>query len=138
MIIPRFFGSVCETGKLVLDDQPRWLGLLGRLRGRRVVVTLAAEKKARSLRANRYLWGVVYEILSSWSGHDPEEIHEAMKARYLPKREITLPTGEVLELPGSTAALSTADFAIYIERVKAFAAQSGCYVPAPNEVEVEI
>lgn len=136
MLVPRFVGQVTDAGALHLDDRPRWLRLLSRLRGRRVVVSIQPEKKARSLQANRYLWGVVYAVLSEWSGHDSDEIHEAMKARFLPRRELNLPTGEVLDLPGSTAVLSTADFAAYVERVKAFVAESGCYVPAPNEVEL--
>ena len=79
-----FTGKVHE-GLFRPDLGPRWRGILARFEGRRVTVTLEQERKRRSLRANAYLWGVVYRTAAEWSGHDEDELHELMKARFLPR-----------------------------------------------------
>jgi hypothetical protein len=98
-----------------------------------VVLTVEPERFNRSLRANAYLWGVVYATLAEWSGHDADEIHEAMKRRFLGTREFTLPSGTRCSTTPSTACLDTEQFARYVDRVKQFAAEQGCYVPDPGE-----
>ena len=136
---PRFAAEVSDKGELRIADPIRWRARLSRLSGKRVLVTVQREKHARSLKANAYLWGVVYEVLAEWSGHSPEEIHEAMKMTFLPRRQLTIKaTGEVMDIPGSTATLDSEAFSDYVSRVKLFAAESGCHVPDPDEVEVTL
>jgi len=129
-----FTGTV-ERGAFRPDMRPRWAGILGRFEGRRVTVSIEPERKHRSLRANAYLWGVVYRTASEWCGHDEEELHELMKTRFLPPRVVALPTGEELTGPGSTADLTTDAFAEYVAQVKRFFAEHGVYIPEAGEYE---
>ena len=137
-MIPRFAAEVMDNGELRISDAVSWRARLAHHRGKRVWLIVQREKHARSLRANAYYWGVVLAVLSEWSGHTPEELHEAMKVRFLQRREVVLPTGEVLDAAGSTAGLDSLAFSEYVDSVQRFAAEQGCYVPEPDEVEVTL
>jgi len=43
------------------------------------------------------------------------------------------PDGEVMKSLGSTTKLSTQEFEVYMENVRAWAAEYGCEIPLPNE-----
>jgi hypothetical protein len=131
------FGGTVKEGLLKLDLPARWRGLLGRLEGRRVEVVIRPERKHRSLAANAYLWGVVYAEIAAWSEHTDDEIHEAMKAKFLPGREVMFPTGEILPAR-STKLLDSTEFSEYVSKVKLWAAEQGLRIPEPNEVEVSL
>lgn len=128
-----FVGTV-RAGQLVLSEPARWRGFLARHEGKRLSLAVRRERVRRSLQANAYLWGVVYQTIAEWSGHTEDEIHEAMKELFLPKRELLLKaTGETLPMGGSTAVLDNVAFSKYVSRVKAWAANCGVYVPEPHE-----
>lgn len=110
---------------------------LQRWTGKRVLVTVTKWRERRSLKANAYLW-IVYGYIAEWSGHDADEIHEALKAKFLQSREFVTPHGEALAAPGSTAALDSFDFAEYVSKVKLWAAENGCTVPEPGDAEVSL
>lgn len=137
-VIPIFRATVDQEGQLKILDLSRWRGYLARLKGREVSVRVDLERAGRSLKANAYLWGVCYAILAEWSGHEREEIHEAMKGRFLRGRRVVLPNGEVMEVAGSTKDLDSAGFAEFVQKVKRFAAENGCYIPEPDEVDVTL
>jgi len=122
-------GEISPIGPLA----PRVRVRLQKIKGKRALVTVEPERKRRSLPQNAYMWGVVYPCIAEWSGHDVDEIHEAMKALHLPARETALPTGEVLNVPGSTARLDSAEFTDYLGRVKRWASEQGLYIPEPDE-----
>jgi hypothetical protein len=85
-------------------------------------------KKDRSNEQNRYMWGVVYRLLADYTGHSPEEIHEAMKYEFLLNHE------SKLKVPRSTSELSTLEMEDYLSRVREFASMElGVYIPEPNE-----
>ena len=131
----RFTGTV-KGGKVIFDQPTRWRGAVARHEAKRVELTLAREKKARSLKANAYLWGVVYRTIAEWSGHDEDELHEVFKGMFLPARELMFPTGEAVEARGSTKVLDSFAFAEYVSKVKLWAAEQGVHVPEPDEMEV--
>lgn len=133
-----FHGFVNPQGELKLEDPVAWRGFLAKLQGKRVAVTVKADRKHRTLQANAYLWKVVYGLIAEWSGHEPEEIHEAMKEKFLNRTTLDLPNMKTLVVPPSTASLDTVEFAIYIDRVRRWAAESGVNIPDPNEVEVTL
>jgi hypothetical protein len=99
-----------------------------------VAVLVEPEYQPRSGQANKYLWAVVYGALAEWSGHETEEIHEAMKARFLFPRMVTMPDGSTTEIAGSTAALNSLEFGEYVDRIIRYAAECGVVVPAPGEI----
>jgi hypothetical protein len=124
-----------EGGKLQPTYQQK-LTIGGFLSGhgeKPIEVKFSRPVKTRSNNQNRYLWGVVYKIISDESGHTPEEIHTAAKQMFLPRKFIMLGNVEI-EIEKSTAELSTAEFELYQERVRAWAStELGFRIPLPND-----
>ncbi len=122
------FCGVVKRGRVELDNPERYLVHLSSLEGKRVELTIASERRNRSLNANAYYWGVVVEILAEHFGYSPEELHEALKWKFLKLHEDT-----GLVTVRSTAKLSTKEFGDYIDSVVRWAAQEGCYIPPSEE-----
>lgn len=99
-------------------------------RAAQMIATLPPNKKwqievkewrgKRTNAQNRLLW-VIYTAIAKATGHTPEEVHEAMKAKFLPPRVIEL-AGEPVTIPPSTTATDVPEFSEYVERVVSFAA----------------
>lgn len=83
-------------------------------------VQFAPHKANRSLQQNAYYWALLTEIAKG-TGHTSEEVHEAMKAKFLPPRFVEL-GDEVIHYPATTTKLDTAEMTDFIERVRAWAA----------------
>ena|SRR5688572_2286426 len=133
----RFVGTV-KKGALILSEPARWRGMLAHHEGKRLAITVARETQRRSLKANAYLWGVVYPTIAEWCGHDSEELHDVFKAMFLAPRELLLPTGELMNARGSTAVLDLEQFSEYVSKVKRWAAEQGVYVPEPDQMEAAL
>lgn len=92
-----------------------------------VVVVVRPAQRARSLAALAYYWGVVVEHIADHTGHTPDEVHELMKTILLPKHLVVADgNGEIVEdrvVGGSITALSSAEFAAYVDRVREYAAE---------------
>jgi len=91
----------------------------------------------RSQQANRFYWGVVVELLSEYTGFTPDEMHEWLKMKFIPKQlAVCDGNGEVegeFVIGGSTRKMSTAQFADYIETIREWAASKlGVVIPDPN------
>lgn len=132
--VPIFRARVNEQGQLQPREVGRWAGFLSRLRGKDVEVIVRPERKHRSLNANRYYWGVVAACGAEWSGHDPEELHEVWKGMFLPRIQYVLPTGELVDRPGSTADLDTEAFSAFVNKVIRWLLEQGVNVPDSSEV----
>jgi len=87
----------------------------------------------RSSQQNRYLWGVVYEILSEELGYTVDDIHEIMKGRFLSKPMRLW--GEEDSIHRSTTELNTIEMEKYLEDIRMLAAENGINIPEPHEVE---
>jgi hypothetical protein len=117
-----------ENGVILMTPSLR--DVIRKHEGRQVNIEIKRyyPKKDRSNEQNRYMWGVVYRLLADYTGHSPEEIHEAMKYEFLLSRE------SKLKVPRSTADLSTIEMEDYLSRVREFASlELGVYIPEPNE-----
>jgi hypothetical protein len=111
------FRGVVKQGKLKFDAPDKFMVYLSGLEDKRFELTLQKERHARTLSQNAYYWGVVIEILRNHFGYEAEELHEALKIKFLSKHEDSnLPT------VGSTAKLSTVEFCEYIDRIMEWAA----------------
>ena len=84
-------------------------------------VEFGLHKAKRSVEQNKLLWAI-YTEMASGTGHTPEEIHEAMKAKFLPRRVITV-GDEEFPILGSSAKLDVGEFSNFVEQVQVFAAQ---------------
>lgn len=132
--VPVFRAFVDQQGQLRPREVGRWAGFLARLKGKSVEVVVRTERKHRSMKANAFLWGVVYAAGAEWSGYEPEEFHVAMKLLHLPQKEMVLPTGEVIQTVGSTRELDTEQFGAYVNKVVRWLAEQGVPVPSSSEV----
>ena len=128
------FSGTVKQGKFLPDDPAKYQGRLARLEGRRVQLSVGRVQSGRSLSQNKYLWAVVYGTLSEWSGHEPEELHEFCKDKFLPSEQKQLPNGEVMVRPPSTKTLTVEEFSKYVDEVVRWAAEQRVYVPDASEV----
>ena len=131
-MIKKLHTGTVKNGKLVPDDPALFCKAFYQHEGGRVNVTVEKYTKKRTTQQNRYLNGVVYEIIADWSDNTRDDIHEAMKSMFLVPKEIC---GVVVA--GSTTGLTTAEFNDYVEKIRAWATQQGVYIPNANEVEYE-
>jgi hypothetical protein len=126
-----------ERGKLLVDRARLWAEVEVLPDGD-YVVTIERAKRTRSDDQNRYYWGVVVDILSEHTGYEPEEMHEWLKAEFLPKKALGVVTqhGEIVEhtICKTTTTLSTTEFnRDYWERLQRWAAiELGVVIPDPD------
>ena len=104
------------------------------------IFTVTPNRKTRSNQQNAYLWGVVYPAVllglkdAGWEITDEEQVHEYCKQAFAAREVINKDTGEVLSLPSSTARMQTAEFNVYVDKIKAFALEYlNITIPEPNE-----
>lgn len=132
---PAIFVAPVRDGKPVLSpsQRKRLNAAFARREGDEVRIEISQRTKSRSNAQNRYMWGVVYEIIASETGHTTEEIHEFMKAKFLPRSFLVIGNDEQ-QLTKSTTTLSTFDMEEYLEKIRAFAAtELGTKIPLPHE-----
>tara|TARA_Y100001973_G_C5135960_1_gene300313 strand:+ start:370 stop:762 length:393 start_codon:yes stop_codon:yes gene_type:complete len=123
--------GVVKSGKFVPYNVEKLNIEMKCLEGKEISISVFKKKKNRSNPQNRYLWGVVYEIISDFTGYTREESHESMKNMFLKVINDVLP-----DTIKSTAKLSTDEFETYTENVRRFwANEYGLYIPEPNEVD---
>ena len=123
-----FHGRVIE-GKIKLDDPTAWRALLYGFEGKEVELRLCRYRQMRSLSQNAYYWGVVIALLGEYCGYDPDQLHDALKLKFLVDRQ-----NEQYGLVKvrSTSDLDTAEMTEYIEQVRRWAAEIGCNIPDPS------
>ncbi len=106
---------------------------VGRFDGRQVRIMARPPHRTRSVRQNAYYWGVVLTTIGNECGHTSEEVHEFCKQKFLPRAFIMI-ANEEREVFKSTTDLTAQEFELYLERVRAWAAQElRLNIPLPNE-----
>jgi hypothetical protein len=127
-VTPIFTGTVRQN-RLVINETEKWRVHLAGLEGKAVEVVVRRWRSKRSLAQNRFYWGIVIEILGDHFGYTKDEMHEALKFKFLRTHE-----EEGLPTVRSTTTLNTKEFIDYIERIQRWAATDyQIYVPDPNE-----
>jgi hypothetical protein len=76
------------------------------LEGKRIELVIRKRRSQRSLQQNKYYFGVVVEILANYCGYTTDEMHSALKIKFLSDHQ---EDEKGLIKIGSTAALTTAD-----------------------------
>jgi hypothetical protein len=130
---------------LVPIDVGLWLAELRRSIGGELRVAFLRSRQKRSLRQNAYYWsgvlGTVLEGLKALAlerGVEPvfktkEDLHAALKHRFLGVTVRHLHDGEAVEIPPTTTKLTVKQFSDYVELISAWAAEKGIYVPSSDE-----
>ena len=132
MITPKFTAQI-DFGHIKLDDKPSFDAWISTLEGKKVDVVVSKYRKNRTDNANKYLWGVCYQLMADELGYSVDDIHSLMKGMFLKK--VAVIKGKKYDVIQSTASLSTDDFSAYIEKIKQFASQElNLYLPNPQEV----
>ena len=125
---PVFVGLV-QDGKLRIDYRAQFDAYLRRFEGEAVEVEVRKRRSQRSGRQNRYWWGVLVPALADHTGYSKDEMHEALKAKFLSTEDLSLGLTKI----GSTAKLGTQEFADLVDRVVLWAAEAlGVIVPPPK------
>lgn len=104
---------------------------LGKLEGKKVLVTVQRIHNKRSLNQNRYYW-MCLRIISYHTGHDDEELHTIFKAKFLPKREIVFKDIRYMT-SGSTTDLTKGQFVEFMMNISAEASSMGIILPSPED-----
>lgn len=133
-MLPKFFGKkVNGHFKFDRGEENRYHAYLYKIKdGSDVFMVLGHKTKAtvRSEQQNRYYWGVVVDLLALHTGYTPDEMHEALKMKFLLVKRPKLPDTVM-----STARLTKDQFCLYIEEIQRWAAQEmGCVIPDPDTV----
>lgn len=129
-----FVGVIVQTAKGKALDPDTRLEIAAAVAERfdvndRVEVVVKPYKATRSQKANRYLWGVVYDLMAKDQEMTAEEIHDAMCERFLPNEHKRVAffnrmTGDCLEVETDgrrSSKLEGEPFFDFVERVREFA-----------------
>lgn len=86
----------------------------------------------RSLDANNLYWQWL-ETISEYTGYTKDEMHDVMRARYLPLKFREVDGLKLTELT-STTTLNTKQFSDYMREIEAFAVENDIRLPYPEEL----
>lgn len=115
------------------------LRFMGMHREKKVKITAKEAKRTRSLSQNAFYWGCVVPVIQDmFNEHgndcDPETVHLYLKMHIGGFVEtVLLPNGQKRFVPKSSTELNTMDWEVWMDKIRAFAAQWGYVIPFPNE-----
>jgi hypothetical protein len=123
--------------KLIFDNPEAFSVAKAQLEGKRVEVTIEKETLKRTSQQNRYLWGVVYPLItkaiSDYANDkfEAEQIHDMMKAKFASKH-----LDKDLIVTEQTSKMDTVRFTEYIEDIRRWSsAFLGLNIPDANSCE---
>lgn len=142
-----FKGEIAR-GHFIPDDYPRWSRALAKFEGKRVQLTLGAERKRRGDSQLAFYWtGIVRTVALETAGdeydkHVEDDIHHHLLVHVLlpmfPERFVR-PTkrGRRVDVQPSTGVLSYEEMGAYLGRCKDYALREwGVHVPDRDQVVV--
>ena len=119
--------------EVIKTDTPhKFKQYLRTLEGKKCVLNLEKYKVGRTLQQLRYLWGIIYPLISDTTGYECNELHEIMKTRHLKPKIITF-RGKEYEIKGSTKQLEKYEMVEFVSAVIQDANELGIHVPSPEE-----
>lgn len=104
------------------------------------MLTITKQRRGRTLNQNDWLWGCVYPILldglldAGWEFTSVEQVHEFFKKLMAQDRVVNYETGEIVEIPKSTATMDTQQFSTYIDKLREYAEEFlNVTIPSPDK-----
>lgn len=104
------------------------------------MLNITKQRRGRTLNQNDWLWGAVYPILldglldAGWEFTSVEQVHEFFKKLMAHEQVVNFDTGEIVEIPKSTATMDTQQFATYIEKLREYAQEFlNVTIPEPDK-----
>ncbi len=120
-----------ESGKLIGLNKDRYHKALKAFEGKPLELVLRHIRTPRSDQQNKYYWGVVVEILSNELGYSKDDLHYALREKFL-----NIFAKDTLRIPKSTTDLSTVEFEVYMTDVRRWAVEFlNISIPTPGEAE---
>jgi hypothetical protein len=111
-----------------------------------VWIYIGDDRANRSNNQLRYLWGVVYKVISMEIGYTINEVHELCKLQFGIKKlyknikggQYDPDTSINVTAPLSTTEYDTKEMTDYIEAIRIFYGENGIHIPDPNEIPDEL
>lgn len=127
-----------EGGKLEIRNRSQMSAALRGMKDGEVLIRIERLRATRSGRQNAWYWGVIVQMLAEHTGYTPDEMHEVLKAKFIPKRfAVADGNGEIqdeLVIGGSSAQLNTVEFGEYCEAIRQWAADAlHVVIPDPED-----
>lgn len=104
------------------------------------MINITKQRKVRTLNQNDWLWGCVYPILLDglldvgWEFTSVEQVHEFFKKQMAQDKVVNFTTGEIVEIPKSTATMDTQQFSMYVDALRAYADEFlNVTIPEPDK-----
>ena len=104
------------------------------------MINITKQRKGRTLNQNDWLWGCVYPILldglldAGWEFTSVEQVHEFFKKQMAQDKVVNFTTGEIVEIPKSTATMDTQQFSMYVDALRAYADEFlNVTIPEPDK-----
>lgn len=102
------------------------------------IVSVKKQRNTRSNMQNSYYWKCIVQGLAEELGYFPNEMHDALRARFLSEYEMISYNDNQIAINkiGSTTALNTKSFEQYTEQIRVWALTDlGIRLMLPNEYE---
>lgn len=131
------FGTI-QGGRIRFHDRRGFDDAIRRFRdGAEVEIEVSQRRATRSVQSNRWYWGVIVQLISEHTGYTPDELHDVLKMKFIPKRlAICNDNGEVVDefvVGGSTRKMNSRDFSEYCENIRRWAAETlDIVIPDPD------
>jgi hypothetical protein len=126
-----------RKGRLEVRNRKSFAAAIKRMRDGEVDITVSRHAATRSQQQNRFYWGVIVDLLSDHTGYTPDEVHELLKARFIPKKlAVCDGNGEIVGeyvIGGTTTKMNKIEFGEYVESIRRWAAEElGVVIPDPD------
>jgi len=126
-----------DGGKLHVRNRKAFDEAMASMKDGEVIVKIERARATRSAAMNRLYWGVYVSELSAHTGFTPDEMHEVLKAKFLPKKlAVTTGNGEIVGefvIGGTTTRLDKIQFGDYLREIKQWADSLGVVIPEPED-----
>ncbi len=102
------------------------------------IVSVKKQRNTRSNMQNSYYWKCIVQGLAEELGYFPNEMHDALRARFLSEYEMISVNDNQIAINkiGSTTSLNTKSFEEYTEKIRVWALTDlGIRLMLPNEYE---
>jgi hypothetical protein len=101
-------------------------------------IIIERKHATRSHAQNALYWGLYVKLLSDYTGFTPDEMHEVLKAKFLPKQlAIADPNGDIkgeFTIGTTTTRLNKIEFGEYLRSIQQWAAEDlSVVIPDPDE-----
>ncbi len=134
----KFTGKIDANGVLAMNGRELLTDWLRQHPEKHIELEIKVRRKQRSTQQNKYYWPVVVGMVCEALRHlghdvDEQETHELLKSKFNSEKIVNDETGEVLEIPKSTARLNTVEMMDYIAKIQMWAAEFlNIVIPDPD------